>query len=411
MGVYEAAPYPGNPGYGAPCASCNACEGFCGEGEGCDRLYHCLDQGGRFWFRGDYLLWWTKAAELPPLVTTSPAGTAEDVAGILDQADTAILFGGAGVSPESRSGGRFTLGYSFYQCPDSGIEATYLFLGGKSTGFHQSVTNGETILARPFYNVEIGAQDAVLIAFPDVAVSSQLDVDLRSEFQSFELLSRQSIFREAGDQVEFLLGYRYGRFAESLGINQNFTAGPDNLLLTEGTIVQASDLFTAANEFHGLELGIAARRQYSRWSLEGLAKVALGGTKSRVLINGSTVSTVPGESPVETQGGLLALPTNIGRYTQNNFSAIPELGLNVGYDLTPRLKATFGYTLLYWSRIARPGDQIDVTKSTTSTVVNVNVNPTQMGDGDLTGVPSPGYRFITTDFWAQGLSFGLAYRF
>ena len=37
--------------------------------------------------------------------------------------------------------------------------------------------------------------------------------------------------------------------------------------------------------------------------------------------------------------------------------------------------------------------------------------PSQLSGGDLTGVPSPQHRFITTDFWAQGLSFGLDYRF
>jgi hypothetical protein len=55
---------------------------------------------------------------------------------------------------------------------------------------------------------------------------------------------------------------------------------------------------------------------------------------------------------------------------------------------------------MYWSRIARPGDQIDM-----------NVNPTQFQNGHLTGVPAPQFRFITSDFWEQGLNIGLDYRF
>ena len=39
---------------------------------------------------------------------------------------------------------------------------------------------------------------------------------------------------------------------------------------------------------------------------------------------------------------------------------MPEIGFTLGYDLTSRLKATVGYTLLYWSNVARPGDQIDL---------------------------------------------------
>ena len=74
------------------------------------------------------------------------------------------------------------------------------------------------------------------------------------------------------------------------------------------------------------------------------------------------------------------------------------------------MKATFGYSLLYLSQVARPGDQIDASGQAAGST-NVNVNPSQLSGGDLTGVPSPQHRFITTDFWAQGLSFGLDYRF
>ena len=34
-----------------------------------------------------------------------------------------------------------------------------------------------------------------------------------------------------------------------------------------------------------------------------------------------------------------------------------ELGVTLGFDLTERLQATFGYTFMYWSRVARPGDR------------------------------------------------------
>ena len=79
---------------------------------------------------------------------------------------------------------------------------------------------------------------------------------------------------------------------------------------------------------------------------------------------------------------------------------IPELGATLAYDLTPRICATVGYSLFYWSKVARPGDQIDF-----------NLNPSQFSGGTLTGVPSPESRFTTTDFWAQGLSLGFDCRF
>ncbi len=399
-------PFDGHFAGGEPCAVCDDACGF-DEQYGCDPCWPLAH--GRWSFRGDYLLWWTKSANLPPLVTTSPIDTPQDQAGILGQ-DTAILFGG-GTDPGSRSGARFTLSFSSDPCQESALEASYFFIGDKGVNFSQTSANGDPILARPFFNVDTSLQDAVQIAFPDVAIDSQLTATLANELQSFELLGREALFREGGRRVDVLYGYRYSRFAERLAIDHVFTSGPDNLQVPEGTLVQGSDVFAAGNEFHGAELGIAGQTQYYRWSLEGVAKVALGGTRSRATINGTTTITVPGEDAVTTQGGLLAQPTNIGSYSQSNFTAIPEVGLTAGFQLTPRLKATVGYSLIYWSRVARPGDQIDAGTVAGSPDVLVNVNPTQFSGGDLVGVPAPQFRFITSDFWTQGLSFGLDCRF
>ena len=104
----------------------------------------------------------------------------------------------------------------------------------------------------------------------------------------------------------------------------------------------------------------------------------------------------------ESLGGLLALASNVGRYERDHFAMIPELGITLGYDVTCNVRATFGYTFLYWSKVARPGDQIDL-----------DVNITQFGNNgnNLVGEPRPEFNWVTTDFWAQGLRVGLDYRF
>ena len=74
--------------------------------------------------------------------------------------------------------------------------------------------------------------------------------------------------------------------------------------------------------------------------------------------------------------------------------------MNVGYDLMPNLRATVGYTFIYWSRVARPGDQIDT-----------NLNLSQLPPGPLNGIPRPEASWSITDMWAQGISAGIDYRF
>ena len=79
---------------------------------------------------------------------------------------------------------------------------------------------------------------------------------------------------------------------------------------------------------------------------------------------------------------------------------MPEIGVNLMYCLTPRTKVTLGYTFIYLSHVARPGDQIDMM-----------VNSSQFPPGNRNGVALPEFQFRTTDFWAHGLNFGLDIRF
>jgi len=78
------------------------------------------------------------------------------------------------------------------------------------------------------------------------------------------------------------------------------------------------------------------------------------------------------------------------------------LGATLGYQLTPRLRATFGYTFIYLSNVARPGDQID-------TNVNSRLlpNDTRPLAGDT---QHPQFVFQESAFWAQGISVGLDFR-
>jgi hypothetical protein len=353
----------------------------------------------RLWVRGEYLSMWSKSANVPPLATSSTAGTARNQAGVLGLASTQILFGAENVDYGSMPGARFTLGYWLDACQESGFEASYMFLGSKSVNF--GVTSSSTpILAVPFWNVQTGNQDAAIIAFPAQQTGS-MNINLSNEFHSLELLWRRAVLQNCAHRLDFLAGYRYGRFSESLTSDStsNYLVAVGGI--PAGTTIRVFDQFSAANDFNGAELGFSSNSRYSNFSLELLGKLALGDMRSIVTIDGATIITPPqGGSPVTNRGGLLALPTNIGVHEQNNFAVVPELGLNVGYNFTCRMKATVGYSIVYLSHVARPSDQIDT-----------NVNPTQIPPGTLNGTPSPQFKFIPGDDWVQGLTAGIDYRF
>ena len=317
----------------------------------------------------------------------------------LGQTGTEVLFGGDNVDFGIRSGARFTLGYCFTPCQDTGLEVTYLFLGNSAVDFN-ATSQTTPILALPFYNVRSFQQDSLVLAYPDQQTAT-IHAHTENELNSVDVLYRQTLLQKCDRELDFLIGYRYARFAEDLTIDDSTTYTNPVGVFVDGTIIARTDRFTASNEFHGAELGFVAKRQCCRWSLELLTKLALGNTQSRVSIDGSTAETVPpSTTSVPYRGGLYALPTNSVNYERNNFSVIPELGVTLGYDITCRLKATVGYTFMYWSQLARAGDQVDT-----------NVNYSQGLGGTLSGIGAPQFKLVTTDFWAQGLNIGLNYRF
>ena len=83
---------------------------------------------------------------------------------------------------------------------------------------------------------------------------------------------------------------------------------------------------------------------------------------------------------------------------------VPEVRLNIGYDVRPWLRLSVGYEFLYWSSVSRPGDQDDQ-------AVNVNFVPTSNTFGTAGGANRPAFGFHSTDFFAHGANFGLEFRY
>ncbi len=350
----------------------------------------------RLWVRGEYLLWWTQGSSLPPLVTTSTSGTDPRVAGVLGQAGTSILFGNSTVNTDANSGWRVALGYWFDDCQCTGIEAGYLGFGQEATRFSAS-SQDTPILARPFYDTQYSVQSAMLAAHPDFLEGS-VSCGLTSRLQAVDVLLRRNIFQRDCDRMDFLIGWRFAQMDENLRIDQFSQWTQSQGPVVVGATKSLYDLFDAQNQFNGAELGFVYREYVGRWSLEALMKIGLGRTNSRVIIDGRTTTTVPGQGSSTFVGDLLAQETNIGQYSKSQFAVVPELGVTLGYDLTCRLRATFGYTFLYWSQVARPANQLDT-------------NASQLPPETPTGSHQPAFAFNMSDYWAQGMNFGLEYRF
>jgi len=355
---------------------------------------------GRLWCELDYLLWWTRASNAPPLVTTSLDGTPPETSGVIGPLTTRVLFGGEDLSSGVHPGGRVRLGLWLDPCESAGLEASYLGLADRRASFSAS-SPSTPILARPYIDLQTGQQDAMLVAHPDF-LDGSLNALVETGWQTVEVAYRQALWQQCERRADWLVGYRYASLDEHFEVSQasRYTVAQGQILA--GTTKDVFDSFAGQNEFHGGELGLIYQDARGRWTGELMLKIALGGTRGHVDVQGRTVTTVPvpngGISTAEFDGGLLAQTTNAGQHVQDGFAVLPELGVKLGYEITPQLRLTIGYGLFAWTRVMRPLDQVDLRMS-------------QLPPEPSTGARQPQFPYATTSFWAQGLQFGLAYDF
>lgn len=356
-------------------------------------------QPGKWYGSAEYLMWYVSGNRLPPLLTTSlPVDN-----GFLGAPSTQTLFGNSDFSANQRNGGRFNLGYWFGCDQRLGIDATYYFLGSRNDSFSIS-SNGDPLLARPFTNANTGTQFSQIIAYPRQS-SGTFTFNQDSSLWGGDINFRRFLSGNACRRFDTVLGFKYMNLEESLSIREDVNrlqGGFPGISPTIGSAI-VTDSFATTNHFYGGQLGLLSELRRGRWYLDGRMLVGLGVMHQTLSINGSqTVSTA--NSVTTVPGGLLALPgANIGNYSQNKFAVVPEFGINVGYHLTPNCRLYVGYTFLYASSVLRPGDQIDTNIDVTR-IPNFPTQATRLN----TVRPAPNLN--TTDFTAQGIQFGVQFK-
>jgi hypothetical protein len=375
------------------------------------------DPGNRFYISAEYLLWWFKKSHVPvPLVTTTSRPDLTPTAA-LGQDGTSILLGNQNLDTSTRHGGRITAGLWCDDRREIGVEASYFFLASHTVT--QSVSSsGEAnapILAVPFFADDLGMETTFVLASPST-LAGAATLSLTSRLQGAELNGAVRVCRGGAFGLDVLAGFRFVELREnlsfattSLGI-ESPGAGSNN-----GLILNTLDQFNTHNRFYGGQLGVRAEYRMGDLFVGARAKLALGDMHQVALIDGSATTNffnAPAGGPftgVPTQilpgSGIFAQPTNIGRTSRHEFEAVPEIGVSVGYEFMDGVRAFVGYDLLYLSSVLRPGNQIDRTITFSQTLQNT-IAGNASAPGDRPIVPLAG-----SSFWAQGVNFGVEWRY
>lgn len=378
----------------------------------------------RSWVSCDYLLWWIKSAPNPvPLVTTGPFNPDTFIPGVsptpgeIGSPGTQVLFGARNVNFGALSGLRLHGGIALDDCGIIGIEGGAFLLERAATHFKaQSDGQGNPVLAFPFRNAISGDEGINAIAFPsDTAQlfggqAGSISVTNTSRLWGGE--TNLALKMLDGDfRVTGLVGFRYLDLDERMGIAASYTplfvGLPFNAPLptaNPGDVVTLADRFHTRNQFYGGQVGARAGTTLGRLDLNLAAKVAMGTNEQRLSIAGATTVQSAGLPPATVPGGMFATSSNIGTFHRSTFAVVPEVNLNLGVQLTSWMKVQVGYSFLYWNQVVRPGNTVDRVVDQ----IGIPTSPAYV-PGAVGSRPTP--LFNQSDFWAQGVNFGVEFRF
>jgi hypothetical protein len=342
----------------------------------------------------EFLLWWFKNGRVPPLATVGGTGSPTSPG-------TRVLVDNLDFADDVRQGGRFGLGYNFAAIPGIGLDASYFFLSARQTDANFS-SAGNPVLAQPFVDAASGKPDANVVAFPGVATGT-VSVGARTGLSGAEVNFKNDLLCFDTPHLRALAGLRFLRLDDQVIAGEQFQVASD-VPGFGGNKVRLQDEFRTVDSFYGGQLGLETDARLGRLTIDLRGKLAVGQMQQAAQVNGVTNVLKPDGSTTIFPTGLYAVQSNSGDQLRERLALIPEVDLAVGWQLTPHWKLYAGYSFLWASTVARAGDQIDP-------VVNVTQVRVKTPPGPLVGPARPALSFDGTDFWAQGLSFGLELKY
>jgi hypothetical protein len=284
--------------------------------------------------------------------------------------------------------------------PIYGIETRFLFVGERSV----SSDIASPSLTRPFFNLNTNTPSAVVIATPGLATGF-LSASASERMWGAEANFWSNLhFDWPGTtySIDAMVGMRYLELNEGFQIGRSsaFVANPvgfPDYAFLAGNRITEQESISAQNRFLGGQVGIRANAMFDNVILTTQFQLAAGDTNEQLNVQGAQRRTLPSGQSIVSPGALFALPSNIGRHSRDEFALMPEIAVSLRFPINRHLTIGGTFTALYWSRIARPAEQVD-------RAVDITQIPNFPGAAAAlpTGLARPGVPFNQSDLWLMG---------
>jgi len=367
----------------------------------------------QLWLRASYLYW--RMSDMPiPQVLASVNGQTAIGAEEIDFGN----FNGVRIEGGWRFGCQHLYGIEFggYWLQERSRTATVSGDGSLAS----------PIVARPIIDALPNQPFDVLVAAPGGLVGD-FTATASTQLGSWEINLVRNVCFDCGFSFDAFIGARYIDLEDQLLMVQNSTAtfGTPFVLNNSDPIynhLNVSDRFYTRNQLWAGQVGGRFEYRSGIWFGAVTGKVALGPNHQTTVVDGQTLASGPNVPTAVGAGGLLALPggeqvgvdpngqpilqqyANGGTRRTDWFTVAPEVGVQVGAQLTRTLRGHIGYNFLYINNVVRPGDLINTT-------INRKYVPFSESYRSNTGPDQPAARFSRDDFIAHGVEVGLQFQF
>lgn len=357
--------------------------------------------GSRFWFEGGYQVGYVRDLSTPAIIATRGGAFA-----VRGTPGVSTALGGGETDVGTQHGARFKAGFWLDNNHAFGLEASGFFLAESSAS--SGASGNGAALSRPFFDTSIQAQNVRILNLPG-QVSGSVTSEVSSLIWGVDIGPVVRVIETDMLTLDQLFFFKHVSLEEEQTISD--TVSPVGGAITfrgqafrgSGVATSVRDSAKSINRFYGggggFRLGITPGRFYA--NVEG--KLSVGATRQSLRLDGTTTLTGAGDSQ-GAPGGLLIPASLNGQYERSEFSFLPEIGVKLGFQITPVVGVYVGYNFLYMTNVARPGDNF-----------SGSVNPTQLPSSQNFGVPfgpnAPGIQLQSSDFWMHTIGAGVNLRF
>jgi hypothetical protein len=401
-------------GCGTVCSTCSPCGDSCSPCcepppccDPCPSCGGCCGPRSMFWARGEFMVFAFTRQNAPVLATSGATANNLPLG-----AGSSVLFDASSLPHSPFVGGKFDIGFWFPNHSDFGLDVGAFFFVQRQVRF--SASGGDNLaIGRPFIEestdpggngrpaAPTGTQTAEITGAPGIA-NGTIGIVASTRAYGFDPNLRMKLLCGPNWWLDGLVGYRYFELDDSIAITENIT--PNQTVLPGVQSIVLQDSYATRNTFNGAQVGLEGEWRFlPRWSLGGSVKIAAGDLMQQIRISGGTNATFTDGTSQNFPAGFFTQRSNIGNFTRHQFSVLPELGLKVNFDVTDHLRLYAGYDVMYLANVVRAGDQID-------TRINSSQAPLSPSP-QVFGPPLPSVLFKKSDFWAQGVNFGLEYHY